>query len=476
MNNFIDDLCYCTSTNTSFVWWGETDFGLCFQNVALVSLTSMLFAMASGFYATWMYTSLQRKHRPVVLIVRLVICLSLALNSVAGLVVSLFHESKRPNSITLSASIVTVTWLAHAGCIFMLSSSIRYFGHGLYSLNTLWFFTAISSCFQFRTYLRHHDHPGNYEQYEEDYFNIWFEVCVYVNFSLQCLYALTIVVPVSKVEGYRDIKLPEYMGNHFEGQEMRRNLISSSSSYSVSGDFSSYGAIPTNDVVEVAASTLKEAQEDDANLLSRLFFYWVHPLMVKGSLGRLEKPEDLPPLPRSLNTEEIRNKFHRILFGIVRENDPSPSAARMVLSIQENSYQVYSENAGIQDPSMLKEDEDDEEEVDRCSLYSNLSTLRAGETERPITLFKALNKAFGWHYYPLGIVKLINDILGFAGPLLLHALVSFMENNNVSLIQYFQTVIFYLQLSGARVSWLLLCSWTVFDHISWSSTKFTLHL
>ena len=437
MRNFIDDLCYCTSSsNTSFIWWGDADFGLCLQNAALVSITSLLFAMASAFYATWMYTSLQRKRRPIVLLVRAVICLFLALNSVAGLVVSLFNESERPNSTTLSASIVIVTWLTHAGCVAVLSSSIRYYGHGSYTLNMFWFLTAISSCFQFRTYLRHHDHPGNYEKYEEAYFNIWFEVCVYVNFSLQCLYALTIVIPVSKVEGYRDIKLPDYMGNHFEGQEMRRSLISSSSSYSVSGDFSSYGAIPTDDI-ELTTSSLKEAQEDNANGLSRLFFYWVHPLMVKGSLGKLEKPEDLPPLPRSLNTEDIRNKFHRILFGIVRENDPNPSAVRMVPSIQDNSYQVYSGNTRAQDTS--HKDDKDEEEVDRCSLYSNLSTLRAGELERPTTLFRALNKAFGWHYYPLGVLRLITDLLGFAGPLLLHALVSFMENNTVSSISYFKS-------------------------------------
>jgi len=432
MRDFTEDLCYRTSSsNTSFIWWGEADFGLCLQNVALVSITSLLFAMASGFYLTWMYTSLKRKRRPIVLLIRVVICIFLALNSVAGLVVSLF---KRPNSITLSASIIIVTWLVHAGCVVVLSSSIRYYGHGSYTLNMLWFLTAISSCFQFRTYLRHHDHPANYEKYEEVYFNIWFEVCVYVNFSLQCLYALTIVVPVSKVEGYRDIKLPDYMGNHLEGHEMRRSLISSSSSHVISGDFSSYGAIPTDDI-ELTASNLKEAQEDNANGLSRLFFYWVHPLMVKGSLGRLQKPEDLPPLPRSLNTEDIRNKFHRILFGVVRESDPNHSAVRMVPSIQENSYQVYSEDAGVQDTS-LKDGKDDEE-VDRCSLYSNLSTLRAGDLEQPTTLFRALNKAFGWHYYPLGILRLINDLLGFAGPLLLHALVSFMENNTVSFMPYY---------------------------------------
>ena len=32
-------------------------------------------------------------------------------------------------------------------------------------------------------------------------------------------------------------------------------------------------------------------------------------------------------------------------------------------------------------------------------------------------------RVFGWRYYPLGIVKLVSDSLGFAGPLLLNQLV-----------------------------------------------------
>jgi len=229
------------------------------------------------------------------------------------------------------------------------------------------------------------------------------------------------------VESYYDIKLPQ--SSKLEGQEMRRNLITSGSYSAVSGEFSGYGAISFyND--EPPMSNLKEAQEDRANILSRLFFYWVNPLMIKGSLGRLQKPEDLPPLPKSLNTEEIRNKFHRILFGTVRETNPSHLSVKMTIpQIQDSSYHVFSES-GTQDTTSTHKQQDDDD--DRYSLYSNMSALQLNSTGRPTTLFLALNKAFGLHYYSLGIVKLLNDLLGFAGPLLLHALVSYMENNNVS--------------------------------------------
>ena len=44
------------------------------------------------------------------------------------------------------------------------------------------------------------------------------------------------------------------------------------------------------------------------------------------------------------------------------------------------------------------------------------------------SLLKALYKAYGFPYLLLGIVKLINDILGFAGPLLLNVLIRYLES------------------------------------------------
>lgn len=428
----MNDLCYSSSSdNISFVWWGKADLGLCLQNVALVSVTSLLFGMASGFYCTWMCASLQRRRRSRMLIVRMIICIALALNSLTELIISLFQasEEKRPNSVILSASLLFLAWMTHALCVFIFSSSVIYYGHGPYLLNTLWFLTGISSSFQFRTYLREHSHPDYYEPYEHAYFNVWCEVCVYVNFSLQCLYGATLLVPVSKVGSYRDIKFPH--SSEQEGQELRRNLLTSDSFSVASEEISSYGAIPLNND-PVTTVTLRDAQEDRANILSRLFFYWVNPLMIKGSLGRLEKPEDLPPLPKSLNTEEIRNKFHKILFGSVRDVSPPNLSVKMTVpAMKESSYQVYSDKSSIQDSFSSRKQQDDDDD-DRFSLYSNMSVLKASGTGQPTTLFVALNKAFGLHYYSLGIVKLLNDLLGFAGPLLLHALVSYMENNNVS--------------------------------------------
>lgn len=44
------------------------------------------------------------------------------------------------------------------------------------------------------------------------------------------------------------------------------------------------------------------------------------------------------------------------------------------------------------------------------------------------SLLKALYRAYGAPYLLLGMIKLINDILGFAGPLLLNLLIRYLES------------------------------------------------
>ena len=44
------------------------------------------------------------------------------------------------------------------------------------------------------------------------------------------------------------------------------------------------------------------------------------------------------------------------------------------------------------------------------------------------SFLKVLHKAFGLRFYILGVLKLVSNMLGFAGPLLLSSLVGFMED------------------------------------------------
>lgn len=50
-----------------------------------------------------------------------------------------------------------------------------------------------------------------------------------------------------------------------------------------------------------------------------------------------------------------------------------------------------------------------------------------------VSLLVALHKCFWFQFYSIGILKLIADCAGFAGPMLLNKLVSFIENREVEM-------------------------------------------
>ncbi|KAL5152694.1 ABC transporter C family member 13 [Glycine soja] len=52
------------------------------------------------------------------------------------------------------------------------------------------------------------------------------------------------------------------------------------------------------------------------------------------------------------------------------------------------------------------------------------------------SLFRALCSAYGWPYLCLGLLKVINDCIGFAGPLLLNKLIQFLQQGSVNLDGY----------------------------------------
>ena len=165
--------------------------------------------------------------------------------------------------------------------------------------------------------------------------------------------------------------------------------------------------------------------------------------MKRGAVGLLQKPEDLPQLPRSLQTEGIRKRFRttilkgqrrhfvhqRAHYSLSRQSTPS----RMEIDSEPD------EDSGTWEDS-LRANLSSPDVQARCTPVDETTTTANGtvpglQTEREeyrVSLFWALNRTFGARYYPLGLLKLLADMMNFAGPLLLNRLVSFMENRKAS--------------------------------------------
>ena len=426
----------CVLSNASFTVWYHKDFGLCFEYLIFSAFLGAVFGITSAFYAGLKHTKVRRKRKSVTLGIKALISLCILTALVVDLVGSFWLSTGKPYSVLLSNVILIIAWTLHLLYIWVLSRSVSHYGWGPLNLNAVWVLLFVGNILQLHTTIRWTLNPGAYKRsslpIEQAYFSDLSEIIVYVVFGLQCLYGFTLCLKVGRATG-GDVKI--YRASASRGNiqwpddangTARHHLLSPES---VS---TSYGSITNNDITLDANLN---ACEDGANPLSLLSFWWVGPLMKRGSLGYLQKPEHLLQLPRSLKTAKLRHRFHNVRQVHLQS---VPDCTQMERTRAEEAAQH-----GVASDS---DESDDSEKLYGSLLTSNVQgdTPSASEQVRAqrkkqvsskqshVSLVKSLNQSFGLHYYPLGVLKLLADMLGFAGPLLLHALVSFMENATVS--------------------------------------------
>ena len=106
-----------------------------------------------------------------------------------------------------------------------------------------------------------------------------------------------------------------------------------------------------------------------APFLSKLFVYWVNPLIRKGRRGKIQNPDDVFGLPNELDTAMLSQEFQ-----------------------------------------------------------DTKATLPVNEQQQRVPLLKILYLRFKKPFLYAGFLKFVSDCAGFANPLLLNLIVSFMES------------------------------------------------
>ena len=119
-------------------------------------------------------------------------------------------------------------------------------------------------------------------------------------------------------------------------------------------------------------------EESRVGFLSKLFFKWVDPLVVKAGRGGLHHPDDVFDLPESLTP-------HIVAQHVRRETD-----------------------------KLVK-------------LDTNTATTNPGQAGE-VKLLTLLYNCYGKEFFRIGFLKFLSDCAGFAGPILLNCVVSFMED------------------------------------------------
>ena len=494
-------------SNDTLTVWSNGDFGVCFEQLVFVTALNVLFCVASSAYAGAKSTAIQRRSLPLVLVLRLVITLTIAVCSLVEFIAAFWLAKKRPYVVLLAEMVVMITWCVHAWSIRTLGRSIHHRGRGPVTLHSVWFLAFIGTVIKLRTVIRWKLHPLRYQLSEagvidEGYFSLLMQISTYVHVSLQFFYAVTLLFSVSQITG-DNVVFPKKMRRtkllnsvSEESEEEEKPLITTDWKPATSSSARKYGTFahdPRGKIVETEDVDFAklETSEDRANVFSLLSFWWVEPLMRRGALGLLQKPEDLLQLPASLKTTKVRGRFRDILMrsqgsseshchrGVLGSGDPSS-----------NVYESFSEDSkgspaaeGSQCAPSPSSKTRPRQPTDSKQAAAAATTATGGKV---VSLFWSLNQAFGWHYYPLGLLKLSSDLVGFSGPLLLHALVSFMENKTVRIFGPDTNIIVTLltvcyvhvcwYISGANVAWILLCSRSVSGNSDWGHPPHTLHL
>ena len=446
---------------------------MCFQYLAFMTASAALFGVLSMLYAGRYSTRYRRVKRPLIVIVRLVLAACIAINSLVEFGAGFWMDKQRPYAVFTAELVSGVSWACHAVAMWVFSTSVTYKGRGPLVLNSGWYLTLIASILHFRSMIRWTQHHASYQYItlSEMYFTLLLRVAAYTHMGLQILYGVSFISGVSEART-GDMQFLQQRGgwkwrsrvvsiqNEDEEEDMVREkqpLIHSR----FNPEHPSYGALvgPQRDNLNFDLSQIN-AYEDRANPLSLFVFWWVWPLLRRGARGYLEKLTDLPPVPQSLQTSRIRERFRNVLLR--KQHTSDNSSADKSESVREAS--PLSVNSSKPDHESVLDSEVMLRSFTRSAplpsaytpehLASNWTTgsgqsmdgasplprkdtscAFSQQASRPTSLlflFSAMNRTFGWHYYPLGLLKLTTDLLGFAGPLLLYRLVNFIENKKVS--------------------------------------------
>ena len=140
--------------------------------------------------------------------------------------------------------------------------------------------------------------------------------------------------------------------------------------------------------------------KENAPWLSRLLFYWVHPLIKKGRMEKLKHTEDLFDVPLSISAPIVSETFQHTKDQIMLQahQDNSRAMSESATQTTSSGYQV------------LPGTNDDDDTNHRFPLLKMFVTLYW----RPFMV--------------VGLLRFLADCFGFASPMLLNLMVKFVED------------------------------------------------
>ena len=417
---------FCGLNGTKFIVWNNTndDFGSCFELLCLACPANVFLACSSIFYAIGKRHRFDRLDgRPYLfaMLQAFISCL-ISLESLIEAACSWIIKTYHPPVYLLTCSLIALAWISNAVNVWRNRHVIllrRCYATVHVAIIILAFsMTAIQV---YSVALRIHD-TGFGSLIIHDYGTL-------CRMSLQLIFLILLIPPAcvdhNKIGLNIDFSSSTAVATGIQSGTERDALLRSISRTT----FYSNTQCITDDL---------GVAEDRSNFLSKLTFWWVRPMMKKGHNGNLQCVEDLFLLPQSLSTKKLRITFSANFDCSISKRDTTNKLEDSCSS--DSAYSAIKFIPGVQ-RSISDPNCESRAPVRRLTsdgsyasaeFSENVATdIPAAKVNSQRSLLSALHHSFGLQYYCIGLLKLLGDALSFAGPLLLHALVSFMENRQV---------------------------------------------
>ncbi|XP_045534773.1 ATP-binding cassette sub-family C member 10 [Papilio machaon] len=347
------------------------DFGKCFQELCLQIPVLFITAIISGFYVgyrrEWV---IREKTQERAIVLRSFAVLGLTFIPIIELYI--FISSNKFNLFPVdyfTAGASCLSWLVHFGYILALKHRLGPSSRGPLGLVLLWVMIVVLNLISLRTSIITGSIVG-------------FDIA---NLCCHIVYFVTLL-PSSESR-------PTFYSPHLVGSQH------ASSEYTP--------LLPHMD--EGILGTAMQS----TSWFSKLTFLWVNPLLDKGFENKLTDAEELYDIPTEYKCSYVGAKMDKALIGNV------------------DQFQQYAEIP--HEPFIGSGYGSLSESLPQVStpVTPTSRVLLRPQRRQNVSLLRALHTCYAVQFYSIGILKLISDMAGFAGPLLLNKLVTFVEDESI---------------------------------------------
>ncbi|XP_049867954.1 uncharacterized protein LOC126368123 [Pectinophora gossypiella] len=347
------------------------DFGQCFQELFLQIPTYFLIAIVSGYYVgyrkEWV---IREKTQERAVVFRSFVVLALVFIPIIELYIFITKPGFTLYPVDyFAAGASCLAWLVHFGYVLALKHRLGASARGPFLQLILWFCSVLVSMVALRTSI----HTGTITA-----FNI-------ATLSCHALYLLTLLPSSDSRPTFYSPCLVGSQHTHSEYTPLLPHLDEGILGTAMQG----------------------------TGCCSKLSFSWVDPLLQKGLENKLNDPEELFDIPAKYRCSYVGARMDRALIGNVdqyqqfEEIPHEPFISTGYGAVGETGPQAST------------------------PVTPTSRVLVRSPRRQNVTLLRALHACFAFQFYSIGILKLVSDMAGFAGPILLNRLIVFVQDESI---------------------------------------------